>query len=318
MGTNKKHWFHFLFVKKQVFHIFGHSFARAMPGLWVAHILRKGCGVPFFSLTGIPMKFKALSTMAGLITGAVLAFAAPAHADDSLSSIMAKKSIALGIPTDFAPYGFMGPDFKPQGLDVAVAQLIADKLGVKAEMVSVSTPNRIPYLQTKKIDLIVSALGKNAEREKVIDFTVAYAPFFQAVFGPKSLSIKTFADLGGKTIAVTRGTIQDDVLQQVAPPTLKIQRFEDDNSTVAAFISQQTQLVATGAAVAAAAIAKNPQAQAEYKLLLKDSPNFIGVRKGEKALLDKVNEIIRAAKADGTLEAYAQKWLGRGTGNLPD
>ena len=264
------------------------------------------------------MKNKLLTALAVLATTLTLAAPALAQSDDSLKAVMAKKSISLGIPTDFAPYGFMGPDFKPQGLDVAVAQLIADKLGVKAELVSVSTPNRIPYLQTKKIDLIVSALGKNAEREKVIDFTVAYAPFFQAVFGPKSLSIKTFADLGGKTIAVTRGTIQDDVLQQVAPPTLKIQRFEDDNSTVAAFISQQTQLVATGAAVAAAAIAKNPQAQAEYKLLLKDSPNFIGVRKGEKALLEKVNEIIRAAKADGTLEAYAQKWLGRGTGNLPD
>lgn len=260
------------------------------------------------------------SALAALAAGLALPLTAPARAqaDDSLKNVLAKKSIALGIPTDFAPYGFMGPDFKPQGLDVAVAELIAARLGVKAELVPVSTPNRIPYLQTKKIDLIVSALGKNAEREKVIDFSIAYAPFFQAVFGPKPLAIKSFADLGGKTIAVTRGTIQDDVLQQVAPPTLKIQRFEDDNATVAAFISQQTQLLATGAAVAAAAIQKNPQVNAEYKLLLKDSPNFIGVRKGEKALLDKVNELVRAAKADGTLEAYAQKWLGRGTGNLPE
>ncbi|MDD5334588.1 MAG: transporter substrate-binding domain-containing protein [Rhodoferax sp.] len=263
------------------------------------------------------MKSRFLSCVTGLLAGLVL-LSAPAHADDSLSKVLAKKSIALGIPTDFPPYGFMGPDFKPQGLDVAVAQLIADKLGVKAELVPVSTPNRIPYLQTKKIDLIVSALGKNAERQKVIDFTIAYAPFYQAVFGPKALTIKNFADLGGKTIAVTRGTIQDDVLQQVAPPTLKIQRFEDDNSTVAAFVSQQTQLIATGAAVAALAVQKNPQIEAEYKLLLKDSPNFIGVRKGEQALLDKVNAIIKQAKTDGTLEAYAQRWLGRGTGNLPE
>jgi polar amino acid transport system substrate-binding protein len=259
------------------------------------------------------MKFKALSTLAGLVASAVLTVAAPAHAaDESLSAVLAKKSIALGVASDFPPYGYMGPDFKLTGVDVATAQLIADKLGVKAEFVPVSTPNRIPYLQTKKIDLIVSALGKNPEREKVIDFTVAYAPFFQAV------CIKSFDDLAGKSIAVTRGTIQDDMLQKVAPPTLKIQRFEDDSTTVAAFISQQTQLLATGAAVAAAAVQKNPQVQAEYKLLLKDSPNFIGVRKGETALLNKVNEILRAAKADGTLEQYSQKWLGRGTGVLPD
>lgn len=264
------------------------------------------------------MKAKLITAVAGLLSAVALLTTVTARADDSLSAVLAKKSISIGIPTDFAPYGFMGPDFKPQGLDVAVAQLIADKLGVKADLVPVSTPNRIPYLQTKKIDLIVSALGKNAEREKVIDFTIAYAPFFQAVFGPKALEIKSFADLGGKTIAVTRGTIQDDVLQQMAPPTLKIQRFEDDNSTVAAFISQQTQLLATGAAVAAAAVQKNPQVQAEYKLLLKDSPNFIGARKGDQALVDRVNTIVRAAKADGTLEAYSQRWLGRGTGNLPE
>ena len=260
-----------------------------------------------------------LAALTGVFAATLIA-ATPAQAeqDNSLQAVLAKKSISLGIPTDFAPYGFMGPDMQPQGVDVEIAKLIAEKLGVKADLVPVATPNRIPYLQTKKIDLIVSALGKNPEREKVIDFTIAYAPFFQAVFGPKALTIKNFADLGGKTLAVTRGTIQDDILQQVAPPTLKIQRFEDDNSTVAAFISGQTQLLATGAAVAAAAIQKNPQVQAEYKLLLKDSPNFIGVRKGEKALLDKVNEILRAAKADGTLEKISQKFLGRGTGNLPE
>lgn len=241
-----------------------------------------------------------------------------AQEDKSLQNVLGKKSIALGIPTDYPPYGYMGADFKPTGVDVAVAQLIADKLGVKAEFVPLSTPNRIPYLQSRKIDLIVSALGKNEERAKVIDFTVSYAPFFQAVFGPKDIAIKSFDDLGGKTLAVTRGTIQDDALQGLAPKTLKIQRFEDDNATMAAFMTQQTQFVAVGAAVAAAALQKNPKVQAEYKLLIKDSPNYIGVRKGETALLNKVNTILHTAKKDGTLNSYAKKWLGRDMGNLPD
>ncbi|MDO4592423.1 MAG: transporter substrate-binding domain-containing protein [Comamonadaceae bacterium] len=252
------------------------------------------------------------------VTALTVASGAYAQEDKSLENILAKKSIALGIPTDYPPYGFMGPDFKPTGVDVATAQLIADKLGVKAEFVPVSTPNRIPYLQSRKIDLIVSALGKNAEREKVIDFTTSYAPFFQAVFGPKDVAIKDFDDLAGKTLAVTRGTIQDDALQELAPKTLKIQRFEDDNSTMAAFMTQQTQFVAVGAAVAAAALQKNPKVQAEYKLLIKDSPNYVGVRKGETALLNKVNDILRTAKQDGTLNSYSQKWLGRDMGNLPD
>ena len=100
------------------------------------------------------------------VTALTVASGAYAQEDKSLQNILDKKSIALGIPTDYPPYGYMGPDFKPTGMDVAVAQLIADKLGVKAELVPVSTPNRIPYLQSKKIDLIVSSLGKNEERAK--------------------------------------------------------------------------------------------------------------------------------------------------------
>ena len=64
-------------------------------------------------------------------------------------------------------------------------------------------------------------------------------------------------------------------------------------------------------------MAKNPQLNAEYKLLLKDSPNYIGVGKGEDKLRLKVNEIINAGKASGDLDKMAVKWLGRPSGDLP-
>jgi len=59
------------------------------------------------------------------------------------------------------------------------------------ELVPVTSANRIAYLQTRKADLVISTLGKNPEREKVIDFSAAYSPFFQAVFGPKSVAVKS-------------------------------------------------------------------------------------------------------------------------------
>ncbi|TSH88468.1 transporter substrate-binding domain-containing protein [Verticiella sediminum] len=248
------------------------------------------------------------------------AFALPlgaAHADDSLERVKAKGSIAIGIAGDFPPYAFVGPDFKPSGLEIDLANHVAGKLGVQPRLVTVTNPNRIPYLQTGKIDVIISTLGKNPEREQVIDFGSSYAPFFQAVYGPKSLSIETVEDLAGKTAAVTRGTIQDDLITQIAPKTLRIHRFEDDASTMQAFASGQTQLLVTAASVADTVITKHPKLNAEYKLPLKDSPNFIGVRKGEHALRERLNAIILEAKEDGTLEALSQKWLGRGTGDLP-
>ena len=90
--------------------------------------------------------------LAGLVSTAV-------HAQTALDDVMAKKAITIAIPTDFPPYGFMGIDLKPQGLDIDMANYIGAKLGAKVELVPVTSANRIPYLQTKKAHLVISTLG---------------------------------------------------------------------------------------------------------------------------------------------------------------
>jgi len=241
-----------------------------------------------------------------------------AQAQAALDDVMAKKVVHIAIPTDFPPYGYVGTDLQPQGLDIDMANYIGAKLGVKVELVPVTSANRIAYLQTKKADLVISTLGKNPEREKVIDFTAAYSPFYQAVFAAKTLPIKGAADLAGKSVGVTRGAIEDLELTKIAPASADIKRFEDNNATVSAFVSGQVQVIATGASVAGNMMARNPNLGAEYKFVLKDSPNFIGVAKGEDKLRLKVNEIIAGAKASGDLDKMANKWLGRPAGELPN
>ena len=259
----------------------------------------------------------AQSTLAALALLAPLCLMGTAQAQTALDEVMARKAINIAIPTDFPPYGFVGTDLKPQGLDVDMANYIGTKLGVKVELVVVTSANRIPYLQTKKADLVISTLGKNAEREKVIDFSAAYSPFFQAVFAAKGTAIKGAADLAGKSVGVTRGAIEDMELTKLAPASADIKRFEDNNATVSAFVSGQVQAIATGASVAGNMMARNPQLSVEFKLLLKDSPNFIGVAKGEDKLRLKVNEILVEAKKNGDLDKMAVKWLGRPAGDLP-
>ena len=260
--------------------------------------------------------YKTLLSLAVVSSSLLIATGAKAQA--ALDDVMKAKKITIAIPTDFPPYGFVGTDLKPQGLDVDMANYIASKLGVAVELAPVTSANRIPYLQTRKADLVISTLGKNPERMAVIDFTASYSPFFQAVFAPKSLNIKSFADLAGKSVGVTRGAIEDQELTKLAPATADVKRFEDNNATVSSFVAGQVQLIATGASVAGNMMAKNPQLNAEYKLLLKDSPNFIGVGKGEDKLRLKVNDIIAEAKKSGDIDKMAMKWLGRPAGNLPD
>ena len=243
---------------------------------------------------------------AGLLGVALLSGAA--HAD-ALSDILKAKVIKVAVPQDFAPFGSAGPDLKPQGLDVDMANYIAEQLGVKAEIIAVTSANRIPYLQTKKADLVISSLGKNAEREKVIDFSDAYAPFFSGVFGTKDIAVAKVADLAGKTIGATRGAIEEQEITKDAPKDTTIKRFEDNNATIAAFVSGQVDLIATGNVVAAAITEKNPSRPAVTKFIMKDSPCYVGLNKDEPALKAKVNEIIAKAKADGTLNKFSEKWL---------
>jgi polar amino acid transport system substrate-binding protein len=239
---------------------------------------------------------------------AAMGLSVPAQAD-GLDTIMSAKVIKVAVPQDFAPFGSAGLDLKPQGYDIDMANLIAKALGVKAEIIPVTSANRIPYLQTHKADIVISSLGKNAEREAVIDFSNAYAPFFSGVFGTKDIAVKSAADLKGKTIGATRGAIEEQALSSSAPADATIKRFEDNNATISAFVSGQVDLIATGNTVAAAIAEKNPGRAPVLKFVIKDSPCYVGLNKGEPKLMAKLNEIIAKAKADGELEKFSEKWL---------
>src|ERR1700733_3346830 len=120
---------------------------------------------------------KLFRTCASLLFSAVFACAGVAHADE-LDSILAAKTLRVAVPQDFPPFGSSGPDMRPVGYDIDTAKLIAQQLGVVLELVPVTSANRIAYLTTHKVDLVISSLGKNAERAKVIDFSAPYAPFY--------------------------------------------------------------------------------------------------------------------------------------------
>ncbi|MGN6467795.1 MAG: transporter substrate-binding domain-containing protein [Rhizobiaceae bacterium] len=237
----------------------------------------------------------------------VLPNAAKANA---LTDITSRGTLRVAVPQDFPPFGTVGSDMQPIGYDIDMAKLIGDKMGVKTELVPVTSANRIPYLQTNKVDLVISSLGKNPDRAKVIDFSDAYAPFFNGVFGPADVIVKAAADLSGKTVGVTRGAIEDLELTKIAPKDVTIKRYEDNNGTISAFLSGQVDLVATGNVVAAAIIKRDPPKKPELKFLMKDSPCYVGLNKNEPELMAKVNEIIAGARKDGSLDAISEKWLG--------
>jgi polar amino acid transport system substrate-binding protein len=116
-------------------------------------------------------------------------------------------------------------------------------------------------------------------------------------------------DLAGKTVGATRGAIEEQELTNTAPATATIKRYEDNNATIAAFVSGQIDIIATGNTVAAVIAERATSRAPILKFVVKDSPCFVGLNKEEPRLLARVNEIIAKAKADGVLEKFSKTWL---------
>ncbi len=235
---------------------------------------------------------------------------------DALEAIESRGTIRIAVPQDFPPFGSVGTDLQPRGYDIDMANYLADQMGVRLELVPVTSANRIPYLQTGQVDLVISSLGKNPEREAAIDFSDAYAPFFLAVFGADTEATVDSAEaLADKTIGVTRGAVEDMELSEIAPASTTIQRFEDNATTISAFLSGQVDYIATGNVVAAEIAGRNGDRAPQLLYQLRDSPCYVGLNKNEPALMEEVNRLIGLALEDGSLNEFSQRWF---SADLPD
>lgn len=250
------------------------------------------------------MKLRYTATAAIAVFG-ILAGVAQA---DELADIKAAGEINIGIFSDFPPFSSASADMSIKGYDIDVAQKIADGLGVKLNLVSVTGQNRIAYLNDDRVDLLMS-VGYSKERAEVIDFAAPYAPYYIAVIGPAALKVSGKEDLADKTVAVNRGTLEDTSLTAAAPGSTAIQRFENYNSVIQAFISGQTELMVVGNDVGAQVLARQDALKPEQKFQLLSSPSHIALRKGEEGLKKAVNDSVAAMVADGSLDASSKSWL---------
>ena len=255
-----------------------------------------------------PRAFRASLAVFALAAATSLS-AAPAMAD-AVDDITAAGTINVGVFGDFPPFSSVGSDMSLLGYDIDVAKAIADAMKVKLNLVQVTGQNRIPYLTQKRVDILLS-VGHSAEREKVIDFTKAYAPYYIAVIGPQALKVESKADLADKSVAVNRGTLEDTSLTEAAQPTTDVKRFDNYNAVIQAFLSGQTQLMAVGNDVGSQVLAKQTELKPEQKFQLMTSPDHIALNKNEPRLKALLDGTVDKLLADGTLDTISTKWLGK-------
>lgn len=247
--------------------------------------------------------------MAGVLMAAAFGFSTPSHAQ-TVKEIKDKGTITIGMLVDFPPFGITNAEGKPDGYDADVAALLAKHMGVKLNIVPVTGPNRIPYLLTNKVDLLVASLGITPERAKQVQFSDPYAAIEIGLLAPQGTAIKAPEDLAGKRVGVARASTQDQSLTAVAPKDARVMRFDDDASAVQAMLSGQVDALGISNVVAQQIKKMAPSANYEMKFVLRSQVQGIAMRQGQDEMLKWVNDFLATVKKNGELNAIHQKWLG--------
>lgn len=251
--------------------------------------------------------FKQITGLAFAVATALAGFMTPAQAE--LKDILDAGKIRIGVTADVQPFGFLDENNEKIGLDVDVAGMIAEAMGVDLELVTVTSANRISYLATNRIDLTIAAMGATPERALQINFSSPYSALSIGLFGPEGSGVDSLAEVGDKSIAVARGTTQDIELTARAPDA-NISRYDDDATAASAYLSGQNDLFATANIIASSLTQRDPDNPLMPIEMFRYSPAHVGVPKGSPELLQWVNTFVFYNINNGVLSDLTEKWLG--------
>src|SRR6478736_6805672 len=140
----------------------------------------------------------------GLLALTLAAFSGHAAKADRLEDILKKGVVRIAVPLDVPPFGSQNQAREAEGFDVELAGMVAKALGVKLELQQVTGANRIPFLLTDKVDIVISVMGLTPERAKQIMFTSPYADTKLAVFGPTSADVPSADKIGSLKFTIRR------------------------------------------------------------------------------------------------------------------
>jgi len=182
------------------------------------------------------LHLKSLVAVAGVV-GCLAAGMQTASAEAQLpANVKERGKLIVGTYCDYAPFGFIGEDQKPQGIEVDFARQLADYAFGSPDAIElqcVKSADRIPYLQTEKVDFLISALGITLTRADVIDFTKPYFASTTVFLALKGNEFDGFDDLAGKTLLLSSGTPWITWLQS-CEPEIEIGQYDSVTNQLAA------------------------------------------------------------------------------------
>ncbi len=185
----------------------------------------------------------------------VLSFLTIASADSAfrtLDEIQSSGTIRIGVFSDKNPFGYVDEYGEYQGYDVFFARRIGEDLGVTVEFVSTEAANRVEYLETGKVDIILANFTVTPERAEKVDFALPYMNVALGVVSPDSRVISDLSELTAEDqVIVISGTTAEDYLIK-NNPEIKLQKYDTyanaknalENGNAAAWANDNTEVIA--------------------------------------------------------------------------
>jgi putative glutamine transport system substrate-binding protein len=245
-------------------------------------------------------------------SGSTAAGKALAKAADGtlLRKIQDRGKLIVGVKYDVPMFGLLNPTSnKVEGFDVEVAKEIAAYIfgdASKIEFKEAVSKNRIPFLQDGTVDLVISTMTVNAEREQQIDFSVVYYLAGQSLLVPKASAITGIKDLAGKKVGTAKGSTSEQNIRAKAPQA-DVQLFDGYAEAVAAMDAGRLDAVTTDDNILIGFQAKESN---KWKLVggqFTKEPYGIGIAKGHPETVEAVNKVVKELKSSGKWKELYKK-----------
>ena len=240
----------------------------------------------------------------------------PASAQ-TVDDIKRRGVVRIGVLSELPPWGFLDANGNLAGYDVDVGNLIAQKMGVRAEFVGMTVAARIAQVMTGKVDMLLATMGMYPDRAKVVQFTEPYAGLKIILLAHRSQHIEKLEDAANLRIGVTRGSAQDTAITAGLPRTADIRRFDDDSAAIQALITGQVDAIGANTTYMLNINKVMPNNDFEPKLTFNEQWMGIATKPGQRELNAWLNSFINEIRANGQLEAISQKWIGQPLPQFP-
>ncbi|MDE7185159.1 MAG: transporter substrate-binding domain-containing protein [Lachnospiraceae bacterium] len=212
----------------------------------------------------------------------------------TVDEIKESGTIHIGVFSDKSPFGYVDENGVYQGYDVYLGNRIGEDLGVEIKYVSTEAANRIEYLQTGKVDIILANFTVTEERAQEVDFALPYMNVALGVVSPDDAVINSLDEIGADDeVIVISGTTAETYLTK-NHPDIRLQKYDAYAEAKTAFENRNGVAWANDNTEVIAFAIENPGYEVGIPSLGSADTIAPAVTKGNESLLNWLNDEIKA------------------------